>query len=325
MGDVLAELGPLFLGSRLKRLAERMQADAAATLRAAGLPMQPGHMPLLALLDLRGPMHVGEAVEALGVSQPAVTRSLAGLVELGLAETARARDQRQKRISLTQKGATVMADAKARVLPHLDAAVRAMCDGLSGPLLDQIGAIEAELAARPLDRRVAALRGAAGVTIRDYAPELAGDFYRINAEWIETMFAMEPADREVLEDPEGAILTGGGAVLFAETPDLGVIGTAALRNAGGGAFELTKMGVLAKARGRKAGEALLAAAIERAEILGAETLYLLTNSKCEAAIHLYEKAGFVHDAEIMERYAARYARCDVAMRWPWPKRPDSNQ
>ena len=50
--------------------------------------------------------------------------------------------------------------------------------------------------------------------------------------------------------------------------------------------------------------------------MGAEQLYLLTNRKCEAAIHLYEKAGFRHDAAIMARYGARYARCDVAMDYP---------
>jgi hypothetical protein len=45
-----------------------------------------------------------------------------------------------------------------------------------------------------------------------------------------------------------------------------------------------------------------------------ETLYLLTNSKCVAAIKLYEKLGFQHDAQIMKAYGAAYARCNVAMR-----------
>lgn len=315
--DLLAELGPLFLGSRLKRLAERMQADAAAVLRGLGLPVQPGQLPLLTALDMRGSMSVGEAVEALGVSQPAVTRSMAPLVALGLIETRRGDgDARCKRIALTDAGREVMARAKAVVWPHVGTAVDELCAGLEGPLIEQIGMLERRLAERPLDRRVAALRDA--VTIRDYAPELAGDFYRINAEWIEAMFEMEPADREVIENPQEAILDGGGAILFAETADLGVIGTCALRNSGDGAYELTKMGVLAAARGRKAGEALLAAAIARAQALGAETLYLLTNRKCEAAIHLYEKAGFVHDAAIMAKYAARYARSDVAMRFLLP-------
>jgi len=57
------------------------------------------------------------------------------------------------------------------------------------------------------------------------------------------------------------------------------------------------------------------ATIARAFEMGAETLYLLTNKDCAAAIHLYEKNGFHHDAEIMARYGARYERCNVAMRY----------
>lgn len=316
MRDVLEEMGPLFLGSRLKRLAERIQADAAAVLRGAGLSAQPGQMPLLVALDLRGPMTVGEAVEALGVSQPAVTRSLSALVSLGLAETFRAPgDARQKQIALTRRGREAMERARAEVWPHVAAAVETMCASLSGPLLAQIAGLEAQLAARPLEQRVAALKAGEGVAIRDFSPELASDFYRINAEWIEAMFAMEESDRQVIEHPQEAILDGGGAILFAELPGMGIVGTAALRRSAPGAFELTKMGVLAAARGRKVGEALLAAAIARAEAMGAETLYLLTNHKCEAAIHLYEKAGFVHDPAILAEHGGRYVRSDVAMRW----------
>ena len=32
-----------------------------------------------------------------------------------------------------------------------------------------------------------------------------------------------------------------------------------------------------------------------------------------SAIHLYEKLGFDHDAEIMRIYGSRYGRCNVAM------------
>ena len=55
--------------------------------------------------------------------------------------------------------------------------------------------------------------------------------------------------------------------------------------------------------------------IDRAREMGAELLYLLSNRKSAAAIHLYEKLGFRHDAEIMQRFGIRYARCDVAMRY----------
>ena len=151
------------------------------------------------------------------------------------------------------------------------------------------------------------------MNIVEWDPALARHFHGINAEWIEAMFALEAADRAVLEDPQGTIIDKGGAVLFVEAPGLGIIGTCALKPDGTGAFELTKMGVREAARGLKAGEFLLEKVIERAQAMGIAELYLLTNTKCEAAIHLYEKLGFVHDAEVMERHGGGYCRCDVAM------------
>ena len=82
---------------------------------------------------------------------------------------------------------------------------------------------------------------------------------------------------------------------------------------GGGELELTKMGVSEAARGRKVGEKLLRRAIYEAFRSGAHELYLLTASKCEAAVHLYLKNGFVHSTEVMRRFGSRYQRCDVAM------------
>jgi N-acetylglutamate synthase-like GNAT family acetyltransferase len=150
----------------------------------------------------------------------------------------------------------------------------------------------------------------------EYRDELSHHFHSINAQWIESMFVMEAADRETLEHPRTQIIDQGGAILFVEAADLGIVGTCALRKTSKSAFELTKMGVIESARGRKAGEFLLDAMIGRARSMNASKLYLLTNSKCEAAIHLYEKAGFVHDAAIMAEYGARYQRSNVAMSFP---------
>ncbi|HYD14678.1 MAG TPA: bifunctional helix-turn-helix transcriptional regulator/GNAT family N-acetyltransferase [Allosphingosinicella sp.] len=311
--DILHELGPVFLGSRLKRLAERMQAGAARILAEAGLPLQPAQAPLLAALE-RGPMTVGELVETVGYSQPAITRAAGQLVALGLVRAERGGDQRRRTLSLTPEGEMAMARIRRLVWPRVGQAVTGMLDGLSGPLLEQIAGIEAALAERPLDARVAAI-APAGLVIRNFEDSLATAFHDINEEWVTAMFRMEPADREVLEQPRARIVEPGGAILFVEAPGLGVIGTCALRKEAEGVFELTKMAVRAAARGLKAGEFLLEATIARAQELGAETLYLLTNSDCAAAIHLYEKNGFVHDAGIMARYGARYARCNVAMRY----------
>jgi GNAT superfamily N-acetyltransferase len=157
--------------------------------------------------------------------------------------------------------------------------------------------------------------------IVEYDDTLSHHFRDINAEWIEAMFAMEPHDREVLDDPRRFILDPGGTILFVAAEGLGIVGAGALMPDGHGGIELTKMGVRDAARGRKAGEFLLAALIERAAAMPVGELYLLTNRKCAAAVHLYEKAGFRHSADIMARFGKAYARCDVAMAYDLaPKR-----
>ena len=156
----------------------------------------------------------------------------------------------------------------------------------------------------------------AKLSIRPFSDDLAPAFHDINVQWIQAMFRLEQTDRDVLEHPQARIIAPGGDILFVEAEGLGIVGTCALQKTGERQFELTKMGVLDSARGRKAGAFLLDAVIRRAHELQAETLYLLTSSTCAAAIHLYEKAGFVHDGDIMRDFGARYQRCDVAMRFP---------
>lgn len=307
MIDAVAFEGAVMLGSRLKRLAERLQAGAERIAADCGLPTQPSQMPLLTALYRQGPMTVGEAVEVLGISQPAVTRIMSKLIEMDLVETMRDdRDQRSKTMALTGQGRAAMELAVTTLWPRLRAAVGEVCDVPA--LLDLVTDAERALADRPLERRPQG-----GLAIRRFSDALADDFYRINAQWIEDMYQIEQADLDVLRHPRERIIATGGDILFVEDPELGIVGTCALQRTGERQFELTKMGVLASARGRKAGEFLLQAIIARAYALGCDRLYLLSNSKSAAAIHLYEKLGFVHDAGIMEAFGKRYARCNVAM------------
>ena len=153
------------------------------------------------------------------------------------------------------------------------------------------------------------------LTILPFSDDLAQAFHDINEQWIAAMYRVEDTDRVVLENPRREIIDRGGDILFVEAGGLGVVGACALQKTGDRSYELTKMGVLESARGAKAGEFLLKAVIARAVELGADPLYLLSNKKSQAAIHLYEKLGFRHDAQIMADKGARYERCDVAMRY----------
>jgi GNAT superfamily N-acetyltransferase len=164
-------------------------------------------------------------------------------------------------------------------------------------------------------KRINQHEGQNPLRIHEYDDTLAADFGDINREWINAMFHLEAVDVEVLDHPRARIIDLGGVILFVEASGLGIVGTCALRKSGARAFELTKMGVRESARGLKAGEFLRSTIIQRAMSLHADPLYLLTSKRCAAAIHLYEKLGFRHDAEIMANYGAEYERCDVAMRY----------
>lgn len=148
-----------------------------------------------------------------------------------------------------------------------------------------------------------------------YKPALAAHFKLINQQWIEDMFVMEDIDLRVLNEPQRCIIDPGGYIWFAEHPNLGIVGTGALYKKSDGIYELTKMGVLKSARGLKVGEHLLQYILSELQHISYKMLFLLTNTKCAAAIHLYQKNGFTHDDQIMQNYGKLYERCNVAMRY----------
>jgi DNA-binding MarR family transcriptional regulator len=154
MEDIIRSLGYLTLGSRLKRLGEQLQADTQRMLDGLDVPVQSSQYPLLAALDRLGPLPVGELAQSLGITQPGVTRSLALLAKLELVEAASSDDdQRRRMISLTANGQRLVDTAKRNVWPRIENAVADVCSGLSGPLLEQLTAIEDGLTAASLDRR----------------------------------------------------------------------------------------------------------------------------------------------------------------------------
>ncbi len=168
VGDVVSEQPHLFLGRRLKRLAEQMQGEVNRFTQQAGVPVQPGQYPLLATIAEYGPQTVGDLARAMKLSQPAITRTVGRLVDAGLVQLDRLHvDKRHKTIALTSEGERAVARSRRAVWPAVEAAVREMVDGLAGSLLDQIAAVEAALSTQSLDRRASA------ITLRCLTP--AGD------------------------------------------------------------------------------------------------------------------------------------------------------
>ena len=129
------------------------------------------------------------------------------------------------------------------------------------------------------------------IRLEDYRPEHQPHFERLNREWIEKYFRMEPVDQQVLGHPEEHIIKPGGAILMARYAEE-IAGTVALRFVAPGIYEFTKMAVDEKFRGKKIGLALTEAAIQKASALGATKIILYSSTKLTPALTLYRKAGF---------------------------------
>ena len=154
--DVVRSFGFLTLGTRMKRIGEKLQADTQKIMDELGAPLQASQYPFLAAVDRLGPLTVGELAEAIGITQPGATRTVGQLVDLGMLESEQAADDQRRRIvSLTKEGRRLIATAKRDVWPRIQEAVADLCGNLDGPLLEQLAAIEDGLAAAPLDRRAA--------------------------------------------------------------------------------------------------------------------------------------------------------------------------
>ena len=147
----------------------------------------------------------------------------------------------------------------------------------------------------------------------DFDPRWRADFARLNIEWLQRWFVVEPVDHEVLHDPESHLLADGGRILFAIDADDRAVGTVALRRESEGVFELTKMAVEPELRGAGIGRLLMTAALDAFRETGGRELFLESSSKLAPALKLYESVGFVHHPA--PRPGSHYQRADVYMVW----------
>jgi len=157
--DTLRTLGLMALGSRFKRLGERLQTEAQVILSRVEPAIPAGQHPMLHAIDQHGPLSIGELAERLGVSQPGVTRALAQLTTAGLVETLVPPDDgRRRMVSLTAAGRRFVGTARREAWPQVERAVADLCAGFADELLDSLDRMESGLADRPLGARLGETR-----------------------------------------------------------------------------------------------------------------------------------------------------------------------
>ena len=309
--DFYEQAGKLALGSRLRRLSERLTEQGGKVYELYNIDMHPKWFPVFYALAMGGEKSIMQIAQQIGHSHPSVSTIVKEMTRKGLVSVSPgAEDGRKNYVRLTAAGLEVNERIQAQFTDVHAAVERALAE-TQHDLWKAIAEWEFLLEQKDLLQRVKyerKLREMEDVQIIGFQPEYQADFRRLNEEWISAYFKMEEADYAALDHPQEHILDGGGEILFALYKNKPV-GTCALIRMDNETFELAKMAVSAEAKGKGIGMLLGNAIIAKAREKGAAKLHLGSNTLLKPAINLYHKLGFKKVTGI----PSPYERCNIQM------------
>jgi DNA-binding MarR family transcriptional regulator len=311
-GNVMENLGAKALGSRLKRLSENMMREVALVYKDNQVDFEPKWFPVIQLLLLEKQLSIKNIAKQLRVSHSSISQILTSMKKGQLIEESVSdSDSRIKIISLTPS-----AKKQARELTYMWEEFGNVIEDLereSGlQFLNALAEFEFAFNQKGIRERMREKLNnhkLNAVEIIDYRPEYAQLFKDLNYEWLEEYFKVEEEDKKVLLNPQGYILDRGGLIIMAKYQDQ-IVGTCALIHEGNDVYEIAKMAVTRKYRGKQIGKKLMEEIISKALALDPNQLYLVSNRKLGPALNLYRKYGF--KVTPLDPNSP-YERCDIRM------------
>jgi mannose-6-phosphate isomerase-like protein (cupin superfamily)/N-acetylglutamate synthase-like GNAT family acetyltransferase len=147
------------------------------------------------------------------------------------------------------------------------------------------------------------------ITIVPYSDELKEYVKKLNVEWLEKYFKVEPNDVVQLSNPKEEIIGKGGLIFYTKYNGE-IAGTASLLKMENGIYELGKMAVTERCKGLGIGNVLMDYSLILAKQLNAKELILYSNTSLIPAISMYKKYGF----EEIQMESGHYERANIKMR-----------
>lgn len=303
--------GKMALGSRLRRLSERITEEAAGIYDLYQVDLQPKWFPVFYSLSATEEKTITDIAREIGHTHPSVSQIVREMAVKGyVIEKKGELDGRKNFVLLSPLGRRV----REKMQPQVDdvtTAIEKANRETHHDIWKAIGEWELLLEQKSLLRRVEEekkVRESRAVEIVDYEPAYQRVFRELNEEWIRKYFRMEESDYRALDHPQEYIIGKGGHIymgLYKGEP----VATCALIRMEDGGFELAKMAVSPRAQGLGIGYIIGKACIEKARSLGATRVYLESNTSLKAAINLYHKLGF----RKAEGPPSPYERCNIQM------------
>lgn len=307
------KVGKVALGSRLRLMTAIITDDAAKIYESYGMNFMPKWFPVFYTLMEEQEITITEIATQIGHSQPSVSKIIQEMIAAGLIEESlKSNDKRRNIVGLTAHGIEFSKELKLQV-KDVEAAVDGLISESSHNLWAALEEWEFLLEQKSLFKRVneeKKKRESKDVQIVDFEPQYLDAFKSLNVEWISTYFEMEEADYKALDNPQEYILDKGGRIFVAlyRNEPVGVCALIKMKDSTYD-FEMAKMAVSPKAQGKNIGFLLGQAIVNSAREMGAEKIYLESNTILKPAINLYYKLGF----HKVYGLATPYKRCNIQM------------
>lgn len=126
--------------------------------------------------------------------------------------------------------------------------------------------------------------------IIEYDKKYKNEFIRLNTEWLNRFFMVEPVDQDMMDRVE-ELIENGAMVYFAIENDE-VLATCMAMPIKENHWEICKLAAQNQYTGTGAGSAVFKASMDYAVRKGAKKLSLISCRSLSPAIHIYEKFGF---------------------------------
>ena len=292
--DFYTKTGKLALGSRLRRLGQKLLEDGVKIFQLYEVDLDPKWFPIFYSLSQDGTMSITEIASKIGQTHPSVSQMVKEMKKRGVVTMQKSTsDGRVNKVSLTDKGRAIAVKMDIQLI-DVKSATEELLNESHHNLWKAIEDMEFLLSKENFYKRVTKKRKEREsklVEIIDYDSKYKSVFRDLNHEWITKYFQLEHADNQTLDHPETKIIQPGGYICFARYNDE-IVGTCALVKMNDDTYELAKMAVSEKARGKSIGWLIGQRIIQKAKELGAKKVYLESNTRLTPAINLYYKLGF---------------------------------
>ena len=140
-----------------------------------------------------------------------------------------------------------------------------------------------------------------------YNPKFKNIFIEMNKRWLNEMFVIEQEDILFFNSFE-EMLEKGGEIFFTLDDNEKVLACCFIGSMADGEWEIAKFASTGEVKG--AGSLCLQACIDYAKNKGIDKILIVSNTKCEAGVHLYRKFGF--DEIPVDRERFPFERANIA-------------